>query len=70
VVESNVEPFARALADEARRQRRTEGRAAVAHLATELVAKRLVGVYEEVLRARAGSRRRSRTRTALNESSG
>jgi teichuronic acid biosynthesis glycosyltransferase TuaC len=68
VVASDVEPFARALADEAGRQRRTEGRAAVGHLATERVAARLVGVYEDVLRTRAGRRRRSGAHAAIHES--
>jgi teichuronic acid biosynthesis glycosyltransferase TuaC len=53
VVATEVEPFARALAAEAARRRRTDGRGAVAHLSTELVAARLVAVYEQVLGAPA-----------------
>lgn len=57
VVAFEVEPFARALAQQARRIRRTDGRRAIGHLSTELVAGQLLGVYEEVLLATRGRRR-------------
>lgn len=49
IVRHEVEPFAHALAAEAWLQRRTSGREAVRHLAIELVAERLIRLYEDVL---------------------
>lgn len=57
VVTPEVGQFARLLAEEARREHRTDGRAAVAHLAPRRVAERLIRVYEEVLRGCARRRR-------------
>jgi glycosyltransferase involved in cell wall biosynthesis len=52
IVSTEVEPFAQALAEEAALRRRTNGRDAVAHLSSELVAERLIRVYEDVLTTR------------------
>jgi teichuronic acid biosynthesis glycosyltransferase TuaC len=56
VVPREVTAFAAALVAETLRVRRTNGRAAVAHLRPELVSERLLNVYDGVLRRRAGAR--------------
>jgi len=57
--------FAGLLSAELRRQRRTEGRHAMAHLTPDRVAARLLSVYEQTLRAR-GTRRMPFARRAQN----
>ncbi len=57
VVPTAIEPFARALVDEAAGRRRTAGRVAVSHLSADLVAQRIASVYEDLLRRGAPRRR-------------
>jgi glycosyltransferase involved in cell wall biosynthesis len=67
VVPIETEPFARAVAEEAPRRRRTAGRAAVEHFRPELVSRRLIAVYESVLRDRSARRAPVRTSPTISE---
>jgi glycosyltransferase involved in cell wall biosynthesis len=69
VVPTETGLFAEAVAEETVRRRRTAGRAAVEHFRPELVSRRLIAVYESVLRERSEGRAAVRADPAISEGS-